>query len=700
MVFAHSRNARGDRHGLQEHLDAVADLAAEFARSFDGAAFVRIAALLHDIGKARPEFQQYLAACEREPDKRHATVDHKGAGCLAALDSLGELAFLIEGHHGGLPDKSALKSKIKEHRRRAATVAGVAVASELGLIPPAMPPAEDLLPRFIDDDSHRFEFFLRMAFSALVDADHLDTERHFSPDRADERTGAPAIAGLAERLRFAQSALTGQNDAPVNRVRDEVYRDCLAAASNPPGFFRLTVPTGGGKTRSVLAFALEHALAHDLRRVVVAVPFLTITDQTADVYRNVLGDDRAVLEHHSGALAGDNDQGSMRPDAVWRRLATQNWDAPVIVTTTVQLFESLLGRTPSACRKLHRLAKSVIVLDEVQTLPPPLLAPILSVLEELTTHYGSTVVFCTATQPAFSKAPGFDHLDYVREIVPNPERHFHALQRVRYEWPALSEPWNWPRVAEEMRGAHQALAIVNTKAQALDLLDALNDPDALHLSTLLCGAHRRDVLALIRHRLARGEPCRVVSTQVVEAGVDIDFPAVLRALGPLDRIVQAAGRCNREGLLEQGRDPVPPAGTWLDVPGDRDGTAPVDDADSEDHPAFAQDGGVDDQPHGVATPPTERPAQEPDDTALHRQRRGAGRDAIGPGIRPRAQPLPRSMAGMAHRVQQRNRPSPCCTRFAEWVGWNPLPAYGLRRRRRLGGSAAYQGQQDRGERLR
>lgn len=553
MAYAHSRNAQGLRHDLGEHLHAVAMLAASYAEAFGGGEFARMAGLLHDIGKASPAFQAYLAACEREPERRHRTVDHKGAGTLAALEHADELAFLIHGHHGGLPDKASLITRLKELRGQPELTDLLAQAARTGLLPQRRAPGDALFPEFAASEL-AVELFLRMAFSALVDADHLDTERHFSPEQTVARDGAPDLALLAERLRAAQQALSGQKSDPVNQVRDEVYRACLDAARLSPGFFRLTVPTGGGKTRSGLAFALEHALVHGLRRVVVAVPFLTITDQTATVYRDVLGDDRAVLEHHSEASARDDDAGSQEYDALWRHLATQTWDAAVVVTTTVQLFESLLGRSTRACRKLHRLARSVILLDEVQTLPPPLLDPILSVLRELVANYGASVVLCTATQPAFAKAPGFEELGDVREIVPDPARHFRTLKRVTYDWPALSEPeWDWQHVAAVMRAEPRALAIVNTKSHALALLDALRDPDAFHLSTLLCGAHRRDVLALIRGRLERGEPCRVVSTQVVEAGVDIDFPVVLRAMGPLDRIVQAAGRCNREGRLAQGR---------------------------------------------------------------------------------------------------------------------------------------------------
>ena len=530
----------------------VAENAAKFAGVFGGAGFAQIAGLLHDIGKASPEFQRYLAACEDQPDRRHHTVDHKGPGSLASLSICEELAFLIDGHHGGLRDRSGLRTHLKDLRSRAQTIEALELAHHLGLVPTDESIGAALYPEFVRD-AFALEFFLRMAFSALVDADHLDTEQHFSPERADLRLGAPSLAVLTDRLRNAQEALSGLKDDPVNRIRDEVYRACRRAAASSPGFFRLTVPTGGGKTRSALAFAIEHALAHKQRRVVVAVPYLTITDQTVDVYRSVLGDDRAVLEHHSGANNPDDPAGSQSPEALWRRLATQNWDAPVIVTTTVQLFESLFGRTPGACRKLHRLARSVIILDEVQTLPPALLIPILSALTELTDHYGTTVLLCTATQPALGRAPGFEHLSNVREIAPNPPALFRAMERVTYEWPSLEQPWAWECVAEEMRAAPQVLTIANTKRHALELLDALADADVFHLSTLLCGAHRRDVLALIRRRLARGEPCRVVSTQVVEAGVDIDFPLVLRAVGPLDRIVQAAGRCNREGRLDRGR---------------------------------------------------------------------------------------------------------------------------------------------------
>ncbi len=559
QLVAHTPPPGGEWHLLTDHLTATADLAADFAAAFDAADLARQAGLLHDIGKASPAFQSYLAACYREPGRRHPTTDHKGAGTLEALKVWEPLAFLIDGHHGGLRDQVELGTRLKELRTSEKAREGLAVARRAGLIPDGLDPSSTSAA-----DKDELVFFLRMLFSALVDADHTDTARHQNPGQVPAPDHA-SVQDLAERLaadqeRFAIfDGTTPATERDVAEVRNEVYWACANAADLPPGFFSLTVPTGGGKTRSGLAFALNHAARHGLRRVIVALPYLAITEQTSGVFRDFLGD-AAVLEHYSGA--GDREPVEGRPDeagaqdavSTWRRLAASTWDAPVIVTTTVQLFESLFANKPSRCRKLHRIAKSVIILDEVQSLPAPLLAPILATLRLLVDHYDVSVVFSTATQPALGDAPGFTDLrDRVREIAPDPAALFRRLRRVRYSWPEPREQWSWDRAAEAAVGSPQSLTIVNTRADALKLLDAVSmldlDDPPLHLSTLLCGAHRKDVLDLIRQRLRNGEPCRVVSTQVVEAGVDLDFPLVLRALGPLDRIVQAAGRCNRNGRL-------------------------------------------------------------------------------------------------------------------------------------------------------
>lgn len=558
MAFAHSRNDDGERHDLIAHLESVATQARTFAAPFGAGELAYWAGMWHDLGKFHPDFQDYLRRCEVNPQAKGTGPDHKRAGATLALQRCQPLSLLVKGHHGGLPSRRELPGWLKEPSAQAAVATALA-AAQGALGSRLEPPTSPTQPAWVND-APGGEFFLRMLFSALVDADCLDTEAHFNPDRTEARAGAPDLAALWAVLETDQDRLLAEADRlaltdmqrQVNGVRREVYDACRDTAALPSGFFRLTVPTGGGKTRSGLAFALRHALAHDLARVIVAIPYTSIIEQTAQVYRTIFADERAVLEHHS-AVGGREEEGDapVTPDQLWARVAAENWDAPIVVTTTVQLFESLLGARTGACRKLHNIARSVIVLDEAQTLPPHLLATTLDVLRRLVANYGVSVVLCTATQPALDESPGFRGLGGIREIVPGPlaARHFADLARVEYEWPCLEGAWSWERVAGELRAAPRGMAVVNTKADALALLAALGDPAALHLSTLLCGAHRRAVLAEVRRRLLVGEPCRLVATQVVEAGVDLDFPLVLRALGPLDRIVQAAGRCNREGRL-------------------------------------------------------------------------------------------------------------------------------------------------------
>jgi CRISPR-associated endonuclease/helicase Cas3 len=554
-ALAHSENAVGRPHGLVEHLSAVADLAEAFARKFGAGTLARWAGLWHDLGKFHPDFQAYL----KDPDARRGP-DHSSAGTVLAARHCDALAFLVAGHHAGLHSIDDLKKRLSMKRNDPAVLEALASASQALLALTPTSNLAELLPDFArprhGQDGERLrgrEFFLRMLFAVLVDADFLDTEAHFRPESTADRGGAPSLGELWRRLEEAQAGISGKEETPVQRARHTVYEACLRAAELPPGLFRLTVPTGGGKTRSGLVFALRHALRYSLDRVIVAIPYTSIIEQTADVYRGILSGE-AVLEHHSAVADRDDRADPVTERHQWVRLASENWDAPLVVTTTVQLFESLFARSPSRCRKLHNVARSVVILDEVQTLPPHLLDPILDVLAQLVRHYGVTVVLCTATQPALTANRYLKGLADVREIVPEPEKLFHSLRRVNYEPPG-KEKWSWERVAREMQSAPQALAVVNTKKDALALLDALgDDPAALHLSTLLCGAHRGKVLTEVRRRLAGGEPCRLVSTQVVEAGVDLDFPLVLRAIGPLDRIVQAAGRCNREGKLpERGR---------------------------------------------------------------------------------------------------------------------------------------------------
>jgi CRISPR-associated endonuclease/helicase Cas3 len=543
--YAHSPNSNGQWHNLADHLENAGRLAGGFAEKIRAKELGYWAGFWHDLGKFHPHFQAYLRNSE---DKRGP--DHSSAGAVFGARSWDGMAFLLAGHHGGLPDLTGLKQRLNEKQNHSAVKEAFRIAeANLSRISPNTPLASSLPTHVTKPTS--LELFLRMLFSTLVDADFLDTEAHFNPERAGQRGRKSDLSLLWRRFEENQRAISGHKTDPINQMRHEIFEECVNSAELPPGIFRLTVPTGGGKTRSGMAFALCHAMNYKLDRIIVAIPYTSIIEQTADIYRDILGAE-AVLEHHSAVVPEENPD-SPTPLEVWTRLASENWDAPIIVTTTVQLFESLFGNRTTRCRKLHNISRSVLILDEVQTLPPGLLAPILDVLQDLADHYDVSVVLCTATQPALTDGPYLKGLRNVRDIIREPDRYFAVLKRVRYEVPKQSEQWPWRRVSEEMHSIPQCLTVVNTKKDALTLLDALNDPDALHLSTLLCGEHRRNILSTVQQRLKTGANCRLVSTQVVEAGVDLDFPVVLRAMGPLDRIVQAAGRCNREGRLKEGR---------------------------------------------------------------------------------------------------------------------------------------------------
>jgi CRISPR-associated endonuclease/helicase Cas3 len=394
-----------------------------------------------------------------------------------------------------------------------------------------------------------------MLFSCLVDADYLDTETFYEQveRRPTRRAAPPALAELRPKLDAYLADLAAQADATlVNRERATILAACREAAAARPGLFTLTVPTGGGKTLASLAFALEHALAHGLDRVIYVIPYTSIIEQNAAVFREALGAE-AVLEHHSAFI----DDPKARPEARDKlRLAMENWDAAVVVTTAVQFFESLFADRPARCRKLHNIARSVVILDEAQTLPLPLLRPCVAALDELARNYGTSIVLCTATQPALLETDdeegsfkvGFRN---VREIAPDPKRLYETFKRVRV---AQLGELNDDSLAARLRDHEQALCIVNTRAHARELYERIKSEDGCyHLSALMCPKHRSARLDTIRGALKARQRCIVVSTSLVEAGVDVDFPVVYRAEAGLDSIAQAAGRCNREGRLSQGR---------------------------------------------------------------------------------------------------------------------------------------------------
>jgi CRISPR-associated helicase Cas3/CRISPR-associated endonuclease Cas3-HD len=543
-VYAHTKKDVGtgavlpetEWQPLEEHLDAVARIAQSAAAEFGAGEMAQAAGYLHDIGKATTAFQARLHGTT-------ASVDHKTEGGRIAVERydkhLGKmLAYIICGHHGGLPDDISCETAagLDEMLKRQ--------GDQLLCDVPETP--KNIMPQKLtasQDKTHQafyFTMLIRMVFSALVDADYLDTEAFAAPEKSELRRQFPPIAEYCDL--FApklQELLSYPQDAAVNISRRGVLDACLAAAEKPRGFFKLTVPTGGGKTLSSLAFALKHAAKHDMKRIIYAIPFTSITEQTADVFREIFGGD-FVLEHHSN-MGADNRTDDENENT--HLLACENWDAPLVVTTNVQLFESLFASKPSKARKIHNLANSVIILDEAQTLPDALLKPTLAALKCLVADFGATVVFCTATQPSI-KPEWLDGMQ-AEEIIADTGALFSELSRVQItNLGALADD----ALAGELRGREQALCIVNTRGHARRLAELLGDEDGyFHLSAVMCPAHRTKTLGEIKKRLEAEQRCVVVSTQLIEAGVDIDFPCVYRALAGIDSIAQAAGRCNREG---------------------------------------------------------------------------------------------------------------------------------------------------------
>lgn len=540
------------------HLENVSKLAGKFGQWIGLHDEAILAGSLHDLGKYRQEFQGYL----RGDRVSSQETQHAAYGAVWAIQNDQLLqAFVIAGHHSGLHDISDLIGI--PHK----TVLGLPTSLEAALqcyLADASSPQSLPIPAFITDipaeneQTLRLEFAVRMLFSCLVDADRLDSAFWPLEPPAELRLDAPVLLERveAERLRKSSNA----PDGTLKTSRNYIFDTCLIKASLAQGFFSLTVPTGGGKTLSSMAFALAHARKHNLRRVIVVIPYLSIIEQNASEYRRILGND-VVLENHS-AVKPKPDADEEEKDAL--ELAAENWDSPVVITTSVQFIESLLSARPSRCRKLHRIANSVVIFDEVQTMPSQLLQPIFSVFRELVRQYGVSFVFSSATQPAFLKSTslpdGFTE-GKMRPIIDHPDQLFKDLRRVNYHLPRDGETVDWPELARRMAMTEhrQSLCVVNLTRHASDLWDRLRSilPDGekrmlFHLSSAMCPAHRLRVIRLMRWLLRHGQPCRVVSTQLIEAGVDVDFPTVWRALGPLDSIVQTAGRCNREGRADRG----------------------------------------------------------------------------------------------------------------------------------------------------
>lgn len=532
MVYLAHINDEKQEQTLKEHLENTANLCGEFAESFGMYNWGYCCGLLHDIGKYSLEFQERI----RGNGQR---VDHSTAGAKICWEKNGLYQFLsycIAGHHTGLPDTGGssdtgssgtmygrMGKKIKDYR---------AYEKEISIPLLAPPPFQVSKAESI---GIVFSMMIRMLYSCLVDADYLDTES-FMRSRQVVRDSGESIQVLCGKVeKYIAGWLENSDLENINGRRTEILKSCIEKGKEDKGFFRLTVPTGGGKTIASLAFALEHAEKHGMGRVIYVIPYTSIIEQNAKVFRDILGKEN-VLEDHCN-VDYDSDE-ELKP----LHLAAENWDKPVIVTTNVQFFESLFANKTSKCRKLHNIANSVIIFDEAQMLPSDYLKPCIAVMEQLVRHYGSSIVLCTATQPALKGILSEDIS--VKELCPRMDEQFRFFKRGLIENLGRIDE---KRLIKKLKTEHQALCILNTKKRAQRIYKEIRKEGVYHLSTSMYPLHRKRVMAEIKERLKSGEECIVISTSLVEAGVDLDFEKVYRQLSGVDSIIQAAGRCNREG---------------------------------------------------------------------------------------------------------------------------------------------------------
>ena len=549
-------------HPLIAHLSETGNRASAIFQSAEAQKVAYIAGILHDLGKYSTQFQRRLEGSV-------ARVDHSTAGAKVAYERYGPflgkaIAFAIAGHHAGLSDGRVLAARLsREYGSGNLPILDEHWKTEIEPLLPEKINSLRLLPyqnSGFDRKGFILAFFIRMLFSALVDADRLDTALYFSGKRADCEVEKGAqlpsvVQELTKKLndRLKTLATKKESNEAIHNLRQQVLQSARVKASAEPGLFTLTVPTGGGKTLASLAFGLEHARVHKMHRLIYVIPFTSIVEQTAETFRQTLCGEKntTVLEHHGNfdieaATASDDCEGYSK-----LRLVMETWDAPLVVTTAVQFFESLFSNRPARCRKLHNIANSIVVIDEAQTMPLGYLQPCVAALDELVRNYNTSVVLCTATQPVLEASNFAGGFVNVREIAPNPAQLYKSLQRIRVECAGLLDD---DCLAGELQNSRQALCIVNTRKHAHELYLRIAELEgAVHLTTLLCAKHRTSVLKHVKARLDDNLPIRLIATSLIEAGVDVDFPVVFRSLTGIDSLVQAAGRCNREGKLDKGR---------------------------------------------------------------------------------------------------------------------------------------------------
>lgn len=524
----------GDRvQTIKEHLCGTADLAACFADRFGKKDWGYCCGMLHDIGKYSDAFQDKI---KNDSEKQ---VDHSTAGAKACLESGGYYGFMsycIAGHHAGLPDygssfdSSSAPTLMGRRRKRVEDYS--AYQREIELPGIKTHPFNGKQP--VDAD-FSMSVFIRMLYSCLVDADFLDTERFMKAGNTQREAGETLDVLLDRLENHIAGWLSNEDTETVNGRRTEILKYCLKCGEMERGIFQLTVPTGGGKTVASLAFALRHAVKNKMDRVIYVIPYTSIIEQNAEVFRQILGDQNVLENHYNVDYESSDEMKAMQ-------LAAENWDKPVVVTTNVQFFESLYANKSSKCRKLHNIANSVIIFDEAQMLPPDYLKPCIAVMEELVSNFRSSIVLCTATQSALH--PFFRTNPEIMELCPRVQDQFHFFERVTFQnIGAVSQE----KLTERLMREEQALCIVNTKKRAQKLYQELKGEGVFHLSTSMYPKHRKRTLDKIRERLKTRKKCILISTSLVEAGVDLDFQAVYRQLAGVDSMIQAAGRCNREG---------------------------------------------------------------------------------------------------------------------------------------------------------
>jgi CRISPR-associated endonuclease/helicase Cas3 len=550
QYYAHSENDNAQKHLLSKHLHRTATLAESFACKEEYKPVFNLTGLLHDLGKYQFKFQDYL-----ENGGRRGSVPHAiwGAGYSRICRAI-EISIAIDGHHKGLPDNATWKSDTEPFYRKEIVQFETVVKAffnDAGIDEKDIGKIDNLT--FLEK-SHR-EVFIRYLFSALTDSDWLSTEEHFNKDTYEMRIGAGLQ--LDKMIGKLDRALSGKNKkGEINQLRNYSLEQALEKADMPCGFYSLALPTGMGKTLTSVSWALNHAKKNGLKRIIIVLPYINIIDQTAQTLKTIFGEDQ-ILEHHSGYNEGELIQNL--PEDHFKiqqrkKLACENWDYPIIVTTTVQFFESLFSNKPSQCRKIHNISESVVIFDEVQTLPKEVISPTIRMLQDVQTIMKTSFLFCTATQPAFENRKGFDGINKIFPLVDNPAELFEKTKRVEYYLLNELNPLSYSVLLDSViQVGDSALVIFNTKKAALEFFSCARSKNVweakYHLSTGMCPSHRKDVIKRIRVDLGKKKKILVSSTQLIEAGVDFDFPAVFRAIAPLEAIIQSAGRCNREGKM-------------------------------------------------------------------------------------------------------------------------------------------------------